>query len=222
MAPPRICANGPAEDPSLRLAVTEDNREIQPDMISNDTVLNISVAVNPTVRPDNRLAFDMGIRANNRVLAYGRFLTQVDRVRILKGDTSVHPLPAELFLARCFHTSKLLSRIHPFDFVTVRREHSLGRQSGLDCRRNDVGQIVFALDIYWLETIERREEKVCRNTVYAGIDFPDAALLCRGVTRLNNADYLPVGAANNTAVLSWVGALRGQNREGLPGERGDP
>ena len=156
----------------------------------------------------------MGIRANDRVLAYGRFITQIDRLRILKGDTSVHPLTAELFLVRCFHTGKLLSRIHPFDFVKVRSENSTGRQPGPDCRSNDVGQIVFALRIGWLETIKCGEEKVRPDTVYAGVDFLDAEFLGRGVTRLNNADDLPVGPAHNTAVLSRVGALRGQDREG--------
>ena len=158
----------------------------------------------------------MGVRTNDRVRSDGRLLTQIDRLRVLKADTGVHPLAAELFLACCFHTSELLSRIHPFDFVTVGREHGPGRESGPDGRSHDVGQIVFALGIGGLEAVERGKEKVGRNAVYPGVDFPDAALLGRGVTRLHDADHLAVGVANDTPVLSGVGALGGQDRQRRP------
>ena len=198
------------------LAVTQHDREIEADMIAEGTVLNIGVAVNPTVRADDGPAFDMGIRTDDRVRADGRLIAQIDRLRVLKADTGVHPLAAELFLACCFHTSELLSRIDSFDFLTVRREHGPGRESGPDGRGHDVGQIVFALGIGGLETVERGKEKVGRNAVYPGVDFPDAALLGRGVPRLHDADHLAVGAANNPPVLSRVGALGGQDRQRRP------
>ena len=72
--------------------LAEDDGKIQLHIVTNGAVLDVCTPVDSTTRPDCRLAFEVGVRADDSVLSDRNVFIEIHRVRVLECDPHRHPM----------------------------------------------------------------------------------------------------------------------------------
>src|SRR5437763_682336 len=77
---------------------------------------------------------------------------------------------------------------------------------------SDVGQVIFALTIRRLHSLERREKLLGLKAINSGVDFPNLSLLVSGISLLDDFHKATVFIAHHPPIASGVLEADGKNR----------
>jgi len=87
-----------------------------------------------------------------------------------------------------------------------------GLLSGSDRRGNDIGEVIFSLDIVGFQIPQRRKNKRGVKQVDPGIDLRNLPLLFAGILLFDNLQH-PLSVADHPAITGRIGHLGGQHRD---------
>ena len=213
VAPGRIRANGPTRQPAPIVAPSKWQNGKSSVPGSDAHVPQHAVRPDADVVGERDLAFEHAPDVDRHVAPAAKPAADVDPRRVDNRRAGLHQRAGEARLHEALDRRELRAIVDAERRRGIRGDVRLHRNAVGDRQRDDVRQVVLALDVVVLERGDEPAQERGRRRKRPRVDLVDRALLGCRIALLDDCAHRPIGPADDPAQARWIRGMRREQRE---------